>query len=419
MMSARLRLRRSVVKTILMTALACGGNGARGSHAGVGDTDGSANEAGSLDASPSEDGSLDQKATVTVFDKALFAFGGASGSRRQTASVLFPKGGTYQKINLHVALDCPVGGCDVWDRAASLGVVTELPVDGGGHGQVVEVARWITPYGVAAAWDYDVTDLAPLLTSGKSEIQGFIDTFSPQGDAATNGAGWLLTVTFAFTPGSPAKVPLANIPIWPWPADSDPDNSAQYGDSMDPVATHLPPRTIQLPSNASSYKLRTFITGHGQGNTNNCAEFCMATHTLSFRPGSGEAGDVQSTVGATPLTDVPWRNCCTPFPVCQGLARPTPAPGVVAGQRGTYMYSRAGWCPGAAVNPWEKDVTATVGSGAVTISYAVDSYANTCRPDDAACQCDPGPSGAPLLCAFDSNGHTKPFFYVSSLLVAY
>jgi hypothetical protein len=393
---------------MLMSAFACGANGTHGSRAVTADADASVNEAGSL-----------ENATVTVFDKTLFAFGGSSGSRRQTATVSFPKGGTYQKINLHVALDCPVGGCDVWDRAASLGVVTELPADGGSHGQVVEVARWITPYGVAAAWDYDVTDLAPLLTGGRTTMQGFIDTFSPQGNAATNGAGWLLTVAFVFTPGSPAKVPLANIPLWPWPADGDPDNTAQYGDATDPVASHLPRRTIELPPNASSYKLRTFITGHGQGNTSNCAEFCMATHTMSFGPPSGEGGDAPSMVGATQLTDIPWRNCCIPFPLCQNLARPTPAPGVAAGQRGTYMYSRAGWCPGAAVNPSEKDVTAAVGTGAVTISYGVDSYANTCRPDDAACQCDLGPSGSPLSCAFDSNGHTKPFFYVSSLLIAY
>ena len=409
-------VRAVVFSSVFLTALGCAGNGAHGSGSVTADTDASAIDAGLAD----------PNATVAVFDRALFAFGGSSGSRRQTVSVAFPRGGTYGKINLHVALDCPVGGCDVWDRAASLGVVTELPVDGGSHGLVVEVARWITPYGIAAAWDFDVTDLAPLLTGGMATIQGFIDTFSPQGNAATNGAGWLLTATFAFTAGSPANVPLANIPIWPWPADSDPDNSAQYGDSTDPVESHLPPRTISLPPKASSYKLRTFLTGHGQGNTNNCAEFCMATHTLSFRPRSGEAGGTCAEGGVVKCGDVPstftfvpWRECCTPFPVCQGLPRPTPAPGVAGGQRGTYMYSRAGWCPRAAVNAWEKDVTAAVGSGDVTISYGVDSYANTCRPDDAACQCDPGAAGAPPSCAFDSNGHTRPFFYVSSLLVAY
>jgi hypothetical protein len=79
------------------------------------------------------------------------------------------------------------------------------------------------------------------------------------------------------------------------------------------------------------------------------------------------------------------------------------------------MYARAGWCPGAAVTPWEQDVTRAVGTApTVQVSYGTDSYVNTCRPDDSTCQCDPG-----LACAFDTNGHTKPFFYISSLLVAY
>jgi hypothetical protein len=334
----------------------------------------------------------------------LFAFQGApGGARRQTASAAFPSGGTFQKITLTLQLDCPQGGCDHWDRMGSVGVVTEAPVDGGTPGTVVEIARFITPFGVAAAWDYDVTDLAPLL-AGNRTLQGFIDTWSPQGSAAANGAGWLLSVHFTFTGGAPAKVPLANIPIWAWPADGDPPSSAQYGDPADPITKHITPQTVTLPAGATSYALRSFITGHGQGNANNCAEFCKATHTV--------------TVGAQPFTKVPWRTCCTPDPSCENQMHPTPAPGVSPGQQGSYMYPRAGWCPGASVDVWTQDVTSGIGTGAqATFTYGTDSYVNACRMNAATCvtsQCTLGTG-----CAYNGGSHTPPFFYISSLLVAY
>jgi hypothetical protein len=333
---------------------------------------------------------------VTPFDHTLFAFNGdPGGARRQTASATFPAGGTYQSIDLHLQLDCPSGGCDHWDRFGSLGVVVS--------GNVVEVARFITTFGVAApAWDYDLTDLAPLLR-GNLTVQGFIDTWSPQGNAAANGAGWLVTATFTFKGGVPAKVPVANLPVWSWPPNADPPNSAQYGDPSDPIGNHLKPQTIALPPGASSYALRTFITGHGQGNGSNCAEFCQATHTI--------------TVGTSAFTHTPWRTCCTPDPACESQSNPTPAAGVTPGQYGTYQYPRSGWCPGAAVDPWVQDVTHAVGTGMQGFSYGVDGYVNACRPDAPTCNMSACALGTG--CSYDGANHTEPFFYISSLLIAY
>jgi hypothetical protein len=187
----------------------------------------------------------------------------------------------------------------------------------------------------------------------------------------------------------PAKQPIANLPLWTWAADNDPPNY-QYGDPNDPIAGHLPAQALTLPGGASSYALRTFITGHGQGNSGNCAEFCQATHTL--------------TVGSAPYTTTPWQDCST-------------TPGG-ASQCGTWQYARAGWCPGAAVQAWTKDVTSGVGSGSkVTVSYGDDSYMNLCRPDIGTCdqnQCALGTG-----CAYDGANHTTPVFYVSSVLIAY
>jgi hypothetical protein len=342
---------------------------------------------------------------VSVFDKALFAFNGAPGGvRRQTAPAAFPSAGSFQQIHLQVQLDCPPDGCDVWDRVGSIGIVTQPPVDGGMPGTVVEIARFITPFGVSAPmWDYDLTDLAPLLT-GNATVQGFIDTWSPQGNAGQNGAGWLLTAKFVFTAGTPAKLPVANIPVWSWPADVDPPSTAQYGDPADPISAHILPRNVPVSPGASSYALRSFVTGHGQGNSNNCAEFCMSTHTV--------------TVGAQPFSLTPWRTCCTPDPACEGEANPTPAPGVAPGQLGTYPFPRSGWCPGAMVDAWTVDVTQAVGTGpSAAFAYGLDSYVNACRMDAPTCdmtQCELGTG-----CAYDGMLHTMPFFYVSSLLIAY
>jgi hypothetical protein len=384
-----------------------GNNGADASVAG----DGSGSSSGGSDGSNLDVGEAGPQ-TVTVFDKTLFAFGStAGGARRTTAQASLPAAGPFQHIDLTLRLECPTGGCDHYDRTGSLGIVTQPAVDGGSHGTVVEIARFITPFGVAAGpWDYDVTDLAPLL-SGDVTFQGFIDTWAPQGSPAANGAGWLLTATLTFTAGTPSKKPMAALPVWTWPADSDPE-PVPYGDPNKPLSSYMKPQTLTLPGLASSYSLRNFVTGHGQGNTNDCAEFCAATHTV--------------TVGSMPFLKVPWRACCTPDPTCEAEANPTPAPGVTPGQLGTYFYPRSGWCPGAAVTLWTQDVTAAVGhETTTTIDWGFDSYMNTCRPDypdagadagsDAgSCVCDQSPT-----CLYNSGGHTEPIFYITSILVAY
>jgi hypothetical protein len=338
-----------------------------------------------------------------------------------------PTGGPFQRIDLQVSLDCPTGGCDRYDRTGSLGVVTLPAVDGGSHGSLVEIARFITPFGVAAGpWSYDVTDLAPLL-AGAVTFQAFIDTWAPQGSPAANGAGWLLTATLIFTAGTPAKSPAAVLPVWTWPADSDPV-PVPYGDPNKPLSSYMMPQTVMLPPGTSSVALRSFVTGHGQGNTNNCAEFCAATHTL--------------TVNSMSFDKSFWQTCCSPDPACELEANPNPAPGVAPGQRGTYQYPRSGWCPGSAVGAWTQDVTAAVGTGlSATLTWGFDSYVNTCRDDfgaagagagaEAAADVTSGEAGnanndagscvcdEPVPCAFNGGGHTEPIFYITSILVAY
>jgi len=172
-------------------------------------------------------------AMVTAFDKTHLYFTGTDNQRQVDAPVSFPVAGAYQKIILHLSLACPSGGCDPWDRFASLGVVTGKGT-GGGPDTVLEVARFITPYHVGAKWDLDVTDLRPLLT-GDLTMRAFIDTWV--GPGSSYGAGWLVTATFEMTGGIPVPLPIAVLPVWT-------PRAVTYGDPAKPVAGGAPPQKV-------------------------------------------------------------------------------------------------------------------------------------------------------------------------------
>jgi Peptide-N-glycosidase F, C terminal/Peptide-N-glycosidase F, N terminal len=315
--------------------------------------------------------------TVTAFDQTPIYFTGSDNKRNVDATASFPAAGAYEKIILHLSLACPKGGCDPWDRFGSLGIVTQKAADGAGEDTVIEIQRFITPYHVGATWDLDVTELRPILT-GDVTLRAFIDTWV--GPGSEYGAGWLLSASFEMTGGVPSPLPIAAIPLWAM-------RKAAYGDPAKPIAQSVPPATLTLPA-ATSYALRTFVTGHGQGNAGNCAEFCSRKHTI--------------TAGTTAHDATIWRSDC----------ETTAAPK----QQGTWKYPRAGWCPGADVRPWTVDVTEDVAtSPSVTFAYDVESYENTCRPDATSCKgCTLG-----AACAYDDGNHTEPHYFVSSLLIAY
>ncbi|WP_437326560.1 peptide-N-glycosidase F-related protein [Sorangium sp. So ce381] len=313
--------------------------------------------------------------TVTPFDETPFYLTSDDDRRVVDAPVSFPNTGTYERITLHLSLECPPGGCDPWARLASLGLVTAKDPAGDA---VIELMRFITPYHVGASWDLDVTDLRPLL-AGEVTLRAFIDT--TVGPGSPYGDGWLLHASFEMKGGVPAKIPVAVIPVWS-------PRRVVYGDPARPIAGAAPPADIPLPAGASSYALRSFITGHGQGNADNCAEFCEREHTL--------------TVGAVPHAERIWRDDCAT----------TAAPG----QQGTYRYPRAGWCPGADVRPWTIEFTADVaGTGAVKVAYDVAGYENTCRPDSPSCDgCTLGAG-----CDYDGGTHTEPGYELSTVLIGY
>ena len=313
--------------------------------------------------------------TVVAFDKVQVYFTGSDNKRTVDGDATFPDKGTYASVVLHLVLECPSGKCDPWDRFGSLGIVTKKG-DKPENDTVLELARFMTPYGVGGAWVFDVTDLRPLLT-GKLTLRTFIDTWV--GPGSSYGNGWQVSASFVMTGGTPEKEVLAVMPVWTM-------HSGVYGDPAKPLSGSFPAQKVTPPAGATSFALRTFVTGHGQGNADNCAEFCAREHTL--------------TVGGTAHKEKIWRTDC--------------ATTTVPGQKGTYKLSRAGWCPGADVRPWTVDVTADV-KGETTIAYDVATYENSCRPGVATCTgCTLGTG-----CDYDGGNHTEPSYFVSTLFIAY
>jgi hypothetical protein len=331
---------------------------------------------------PSADATADDRMigtsqTVVALEAAhVFWTGWDEGQNAREVSntvTMPPANELYERITMNFRLSCPDGRCDPWDRLGSFGMVLDADSE---TPTVVELSRFITPYAVGHNWQADVTDLRPLLT-GEVTFRVFIDTWV--GPGGPYGNGWQVDASFSFLAGEPERPVLAAIPVWPM-------TRVVYGDPARPIGEQLAPATVEAPGGASALALRTFITGHGQGNAGNCAEFCPQDHTFTV---NGEA-----------FSRNVWRDDC----------ETTSAPN----QQGTYQYPRAGWCPGDITHDWTLDLGAPT-DAALEIAYGVEDYTNTCRPDAEVCEgCALGNG-----CEWNDSNHTEPNYQTSAILIAY
>lgn len=282
-----------------------------------------------------------EDSTVVVFAEEYIHYG-AENRRSVDVTIELPDGeATYSEVLGRFALTCPNDRCDHWDRYGTFGVVLNAGTDEEAY---LELDRFITPYRVGFSWESPLIDVLPLLT-GTQTFRVFIDTWITEG--SSSGDGWLFTAEFDYVGGPPpSPEPVAVTPVWghlSWYAGLD--------DS--PVEEQVVPTTVALPSDATQHIFRSFITGHGWNNTQNCAEFCSKEHFYTVGP-SGEEG--------TEFGREVWRDDCSE----------TETDGR---QQGTWRYSRAGWCPGAQVYPWDTDATDLPGgSTEVDISYRLQDF---------------------------------------------
>lgn len=280
----------------------------------------------------------------------------------------------YQKILMYYTIGCPGAGCDPWDRLGWIRLYTDSTTS-------YEIARIITPYNIVGGgypgqcvFVLDVTDYMSLL-QGNVRLGSYIESW------IGGSRGWLVTVKFAYISGTSATVPYKVVNLWN-------QSRIVYGDPANDPEQYLPLRNVNIDAGTTGAKVRIINTGHGQGNTDNAAEFSYKIHTL--------------TVGTGSFDHLLWRSDCPTNPCSP--------------QGGTWQYPRAGWCPGAGVTPWDIDASSLVTAGQnVNIDYNLMPYENLCRPNNPNCI-----SGVTCSdCNYNYNGHTEPHYTISGQLVLY
>lgn len=130
------------------------------------------------------------------------------------------------------------------------------------------------------------------------------------------------------------------------------DSVPSYVVNTYPVYNHFdsitPPMTVTVPTGAAQTALKFRTTGHGFGGNLNCAEFCNRIHTIKVN-------------GSAFWNHNVWNDDC-------GMNACFP-------QGGTWIYDRAGWCPGEDVETFDVDMTPAMPAGStVTLDYFAQDY---------------------------------------------
>jgi hypothetical protein len=284
-----------------------------------------------------------------LFDAEQHNFGAAGQTHAR--SLYMPDDlSDYSEIYIHVDLECPTGGCDPWDQPAYLSIIHE--------GYEYEIIRYITPYGVACGgWVWDITDFRPIMT-GKTDFVSIIRVWG--------ASGWLVTMQLELVPGEPEYPYITIDRLWN-------EHNWVYGDPD--ISYDFPEKTIPIHQETQEAKIRMTMTGHGQGNTLNAAEFSNFTHHLWID-------------GVETFEQHLWKTDCD-----SNICSP---------QSGTWEYSRAGWCPGEDVQPWmwELNELFTAGND-MTVDFVLADYTNL------------------LNTGYNGSSHTEPHYRCHAYLFQY
>lgn len=190
-----------------------------------------------------------------------------------------------------------------------------------------EIMSFVTPYGIGLnlgpngkTWLFDVTDFLPILKGEKRMTM-------------ERGGQWQedMDIKFHFIVGTPVRDVIDIQSLWR-------TESRGYTSIVDD--TYFPPRDVTMNPNAEAFKIRTAITGHGQE-----GEFIPREHFINLDGGPNE---FQWSV---------WEEC---------------SENPIYPQGGTWIYDRAGWCPGEPTALQEFDITGMVTPGQThTLDYGM------------------------------------------------
>ena len=284
---------------------------------------------------------------VVVSNNEQHNFGGAG--QLNTKTITFPGDmHRYEQILMRISLNCPSTGCDPWDQYGNIMVATQSGT--------YELARFITPYGIACGnWIVDITDFKSIL-KGQVEFQNFIQVWGQ--------SGWLLDAQIELIDNNSSDIYSIVSPLWE-------TSYWVYGDPG--IEDDLDELSVSIDNNTENSHLRMTITGHGQGNTSNAAEFFEVNHTLNVNGSAFENHHL-------------WKSDC--------------ADNVCDNQNGTWLFSRAGWCPGQEVTPYVFNTSSVTDAGnTVAFDYVLQDYTNL------------------LNTGYNNSGHTEPHYKIYSYLV--
>ena len=249
--------------------------------------------------------------------------------------VQFPQSdGPWRKIILIQTLKCDslTKGdkypCGEWDYIWN--IFLKVPVSD--TVETFSMGSFVTPYGKRLwlggnngwEWSYDITDYAPILKGERELIVGNNQE--------------LLDIKFLFIKGIPTRNILKLENIYPY-------GHYKYGDLADNVI--LKEKKLELLPNASGYKLKAVISGHGHAGPRNCCEWDSKTHTYYINGSELFRWNIWKDCGYNPI-----------YP-----------------QGGTWPFDRAGWCPGTKVDEYEFELTPFVNAtDTISIDYGIEPY---------------------------------------------
>ncbi len=255
---------------------------------------------------------------VSTHSKVVIKTDPSKGFTDYPAWGVFPNASTqYRKVYLYMEFGCAPGlKCGEWDYINQIMIGRKGGIKG--DSLFSEISRFITPYGFywnssqnwKHGWYFDVTDFSHLLHDSVEII------YKHTGYEGNTDRGWTVTLDFVCVEGTPARIPMGIQRMH--------QLSAPYGNVSSPFKNSVADIPFTMPSGADRVNFQIIQTGHGMDQQENCSEFCSKKRTVKLDDSVISEKNV-------------WRDDC-------GMNSLYP-------QAGTWIYDRAGWCPGAPVIP--------------------------------------------------------------------
>jgi len=194
----------------------------------------------------------------------------------------------------------------------------------------IQIQNYVTPYGInlnigtdGFTHVYDVSDYVMYL---KDMV-----------DISAHNTQELIDVTFAFIEGTPPRDVVQFDQVYL-------GNFGHYNIAND---ISLQAKKIKRNPSATMFNLKTRTTGHGMAGAGNCSEFCPTWHNVSVE-------GVQTDEWYN------WTSC---------------AGNPIFPQGGTWIFDRAGWCPGSFADTYNWDITDFVTDpDSVEVDYGMTQY---------------------------------------------